>query len=517
MGVTDVKRLLKATDLEQLFFKEQDIPETGSVATDDLPVRAHKIAPSGEELTWTAYIDRFVKPYRNYGQKQDARILWILNDYKTVTKRKKETQMKRTDARKKSGTEPYPLGCICTRRGLLDVKTQKYYDVIEPDRIALSRHLRDSLADVIQEVLTNEVVFPPHLFVFFDSRVGEPVQMLHRGTVTPVAAAADTSAEAESRAVHRMMQTIGDYPDGMVRCGELEPVPLSIVLRTVDTDTLPVALKQLWNLRLPECVSISALLEKALYIDLKKMVEVMRARGWSADMFIVACALLGTDYTSKNDYLWMIGHSVAWQAWDACAAEIVASVDPARPGYIFELMQLLVATASVAKVKGTGVESKLYSWDAAIAVVANAKDTRLRAGMLFDKKKEIEGKANLAWVWQYWASCGHDTGDEATHGQKPVLAAALADHPGGQFSGGRRGGGGGHTGWKPPAAEAAAAAAPALHRVPTWMEKWAAVRQAPQQPATGPPRAPAAAAAASAAETDAPNQDDFDDFAMEFA
>jgi hypothetical protein len=509
MGVQKLKPLLRATDTEKEFMKP-GLPKEASVAVDDGPVRSNKMAVA-DQIPWSVYMERMVNPYRRHVQgSAHARYVWVLNDYKTVTRRKLLVQMKRSDDRKERGIEPYPRHFVATRKGLHDPTTGQYYDVVEPHRIAASRHLRESIFELVREILINDVDLPDSAFVFFDFHHDKPVTMLHRGRVIEVPQAADASAEAEARGVVRMMQAINDYPDGMVKCGHLEAVPLTIVMRSVDLDVVPIAAYQLWDLNLPEHVEVSALLDKDSHIDLIKMVDVMKRRGWTKYSFLVACMLLKTDYTDKDDYLWQVGHEVAWGAWDAAAPTITAT---ARE----ELVEILVATAYVGKIENMGKKkdepfkfsSQAATRAKAVRLMNTCSDKRLSKNMFFMKDKEVRGLDNVKWLWAYWTACGREVGDAA-----PPAAAAASDAKTAQQ---HRAAVDEKKQKKPAAAAAAAAAAApfrsqfatgamANHMMPDWMRKVS--RERGGGDTYGSAWRPPPAAAASGA----PTKDDLDEF-----
>ena len=443
MGVKDLFAAVEMMD-EEKEVVVHSLPLEGSVVFDDFPVRLNKLAVV-EYMEFSDLIAFLMHPYKKFFRAPNARILWIGVDGKKVTKRKRDTQDARSAARTKRMIFPYPDTVYCTEHGLKDSTTGVLTTKIDTARLACSRHIRSALATIMWDELC-KCSLPDHAFVFFDAFDDRAVPMLHGGRVVNVHAAAEVSAEAEVRNVIRAKQMLEFYRDGFVTCTGLPSVPLKMVLKTVDADTLPLVVEHFWDTVFPDGVTLSFLHKADIHMDVIKLIAMLKKRGWTWQMFKAGCILSETDYSYKSDYTAGIGHAVTWEAWDKTARNVPADVRT----NMFKLMEMMICTAYVAKIKEEYSRAP-SNRSAMLKCVAATKRKALQSHIFTDKAKEARGRDNYMWLWDYWSTLGRyaspvtrmawPLAPAAPIGYEPT--AAVHHKPAWQFGGGGGGGGGG--------------------------------------------------------------------------
>jgi hypothetical protein len=463
MGIKQLYDSLK--ELEEMN-EEKDIivhalPKGASVVFDDILVRLNKLA-GVECMEFSDAIAILVNPVVKFFRAPNARIAFVGVDGKNVTARKRVTQEARAGSRAKRKIFPYPDTVSCTDHGLYDSVTGRLSTTVDMARLACSRHIRHALVGVMWRELCKHS-FPDHAFIFFDAFDNQPVPMLHGGRITYVAAAAEISAEAEVRNVLRARQMLAHFRDGLVTIDGLPSVPLNMVLKTVDGDTVPVVVRHFWDTVFPPGVTLSFLHKADIHIDVINLIAMLKRHGWTWQMFTAACIMSETDYSFKAHYTSGVGREVAWKAWNTAAAAVPADVRT----NLYKLLEPMICTAYVSKIKGEHLRAP--SNRAAMLKYVDITNVKaLKNHMFNNEEKESKGKDNYMWLWEYWGTLGR-------------YASAVTP-----------------TRWPlAPAAPAGYTAPVAVHHAPSWQFGGPApARAAAPAPAPAPARAAAAAAAA---------------------
>lgn len=436
MGVKDLSKELQNLDTDGTVVIK-GLPDLCSIAVIDAAVLFYRLSAI-ISISLLELLDMLRNKIVVWAAAPNARALWYLVDYPNVTKRKSVTQAARAASRKKQGVLPYPDTVEIRDNSLYDTATRKYLDDVAPARLAASRHLRHQFSDALWKHICKGS-YPDHVAIFFDAYNERAVPMLNGGCVTLVPQAVEITAEGEVRGVLRARQMLSAYPNG-VTFSDCKRTTTDIVMQTVDGDAVPLLVEHFWEYKFPDDVSLSLVHKAEMHINVVKLIEKLKADGWTWQMFKVACVLSGTDYSVKKHYTDGVGGNVAWQAWRAIARNIPMEV---KTDYrrVTETMICSAYVAKVAKKCTTRPSTRKEMNDA----VRSSNIKALHTHIFNDSEREAKGKDNMDWLWEYWGSLGRNVAME----EKKQQAAR------GQFGAAVP-----VAGYQPPAI---------LHRKPQWL------------------------------------------------
>jgi hypothetical protein len=407
-----------------------------SIAINELLCDIHAFMPG--EITVTAFMDSLLTRMRDFFRSDDARVWWELADTPGVPKQKAKTQAKRATTWKRSksvstaegagarNNEPYPAHKHFTIDGIYDEKTKTTDEMMSPTTVAHTRHMRAELCDALFDYVRRDT-FHDQAYVVWDCHATDLVRILHRGTVTYHTVRGSRAAEGEVRAVARMRFLFELYPQYIPASMRYVPTdgsgdsfdeddafgtPTRIAIRTKDADVLPLLVKELWNMPRAQVYWINW---RGKYVNVTMLIAKLRRAGWSWQAFMIVCLLSGTDYVEKNCVTRGVGIAVMW---DSCFQRISAlSADGVDLSNTRQLIDVVTRMAYATKL-GAPPEG-VPSWRWICEVVGEKKSFDVPVDNTFSLRNTAVDPC--LWNYQYWASCGEETGPPQ---QAPIFGRA---------------------------------------------------------------------------------------------
>jgi hypothetical protein len=250
----------------------------------------------------------------------------------------------RTLSRKKGGggeekkvmppMQPYPSDCVIHDHAILHPPTSQTFP-LDISRLMISRDFRPRLWEYIERMILEDPIWPLHTNLIFEWRMTGPrllrydfdklkrfqwYEMLpdcHNGL-----------GEADPAVIWWILKILESYPNDECR----------FILKTRDSDTLPLAVKHFWNLPTKQR-EIYWIHEKDGYVNLNELLTILQTPiaitsstkvmvrsnsepnanlaphiRWTPELFTAACIISGCDYYDKDKTTHRIGHDTIWEA-----------------------------------------------------------------------------------------------------------------------------------------------------------------------------------------------------------
>lgn len=330
MGVPSVKGALKR--LYPTVFRQGNPEGVHFMVQELLPQLRSFDREYGTEELINLILDSYAMFLRS---PQHTFVAVVADESKYVPRRKADVQASRLESWTKakstaadgSANKPYPAGAYLVTYGVAvpptpptpsteaepasklesqppssDAPAPPTIEKLTVARLCFSRPLRMTFFQQLVDAAV-KFGFPAHAFVLMDVGLKTGPVLIHGGRSHSWAHVSETIGEGEMLALYWTRYLLESFPQAHV------------LLKTVDTDVLPIAYHMYKTLQLPSC-NVSWVHLPKQYVNLRQLFKLMNTpyqpseeadyadlKGcvWHTDNFLGSCALSGSDYTTKAD------------------------------------------------------------------------------------------------------------------------------------------------------------------------------------------------------------------------